>query len=142
MTTISVNYDLTAGKSGIPVRTSYYKFASGINQKFKIAGKQFLNSCRQCFFNSWYEDFLKIFAYLLLHCFFSNLFSFVRFLFWQYKFIMLCAYNYSIATERYALIIIFNSNLWFTVGPEIFHLFTFMTYSCQFLKKPVGQLNC
>src|SRR5450759_3812601 len=107
MATISVNYDFTPCQPGITMRTSDDKFACWINKKFIIAAKQFLNSCRQCFFNSWHQDFLKIFTYLLLHGFFSDKFSFMRFVFWQNKFIMLSADNYRVDPKRFVIVIIF-----------------------------------
>ena len=66
----------------------------------------------------------------------------MRLIFWHNKFIMLGTDNYCVDTQRFIIIVILNSDLRFAVGSQIFHLFAFVSYCGQFLKKPVSQLNC
>jgi hypothetical protein len=85
---------------------------------------------------------LKIFLYFLLHCFFSNMFGFMRFFRRQNKFIVLSADHYCIDPQRIVIVIVLNSNLRFGIGPQVFHLGSLVTYCRKFLQKPVRQLNC
>src|SRR5664279_1923783 len=111
MTTVSINYDFTTCESDIPMRTSNYKFSCRVNKKLNFVVKQFLDPGRKSLFNSWNENFLQIFTYLLLHSFFSCKLGFLRFIFRKYKFIMLCTYNFCVDPERFIVVIIFNCNL-------------------------------
>src|SRR5664279_1050080 len=142
MSAVSIYNYFTSCESGISVRATDNKLACRVYEKFIIAVKKFLNSSRKRFFNSRYEDFFKIFANLLLHSLFSSQFTFLRFVLWKNKFIVLGTDNYCIDPERFVIIVIFNSYLRFAVGTKVFHLFAFVSDSCQFLEEPVCQFNC
>src|SRR5690606_10197059 len=71
LTAVSVYDDFAAWQSGIPVRTSDYKFAGRVNMKFDIVCKQSLKLGLQLCFYTWNQNIFNVFCDFHQHIWFS-----------------------------------------------------------------------
>ena len=136
---VGVYYDLTAGQSGIAVRTAYHEFTGGVHVVSDMFVKQseygrvvnLGNDTR-------HQDCNDILSYLVQHLpvgFFLVAVGRLD------KLVMLCGNHNRVYANRFPVIVIFNRHLAFGIGTQVRHFFAFASYFGQYTQDFVAEVE-
>ena len=131
---VSVNYDLTTGKTCIGMRTAKHKFAGGVDMQDQFIIEKILYLDWEFSLNAGDKNILDISVNLLKHLFICHSPCLLCIFKGIYKVIMLCGNHYRVNSHRTMIVIIFHCNLAFRIRTKVCGQFSFtvIIHRCAF----------